>query len=80
MPPTGSAIVTTTSGPIRGRTHAYGTSYLSVNRAPPAGGARFTEPRPHHGWTEIRDATQPGPAALILNGRSLPDDVGSSSA
>jgi para-nitrobenzyl esterase len=64
MPPTESAIVTTTSGPIRGRTHEYGTSYLSVPyAAPPVAGARFTEPRPHPEWTEVRDATQPGPTA-----------------
>lgn len=35
MPSTGYAILTTTSGPIPGRTHECGTSYLSVPYAAP---------------------------------------------
>ncbi|MFM9448908.1 carboxylesterase family protein [Streptomyces acidiscabies] len=66
MPLNESAIVTTASGPIRGGTHEYGTSYLSVPyAAPPVGGARFTEPRPHHEWTEIRDATPTSRASTV---------------
>ncbi|SDK84411.1 para-nitrobenzyl esterase [Lentzea albidocapillata subsp. violacea] len=64
MPSTDAAIVTTTSGPIRGRAHEHGTVYLSVPyAAPPVAGARFTEPGPHPGWTEVREATQRGATA-----------------
>jgi para-nitrobenzyl esterase len=31
--------------------------------APPTGGSRFAAPRPHPGWTGVRDATHPGPNA-----------------
>lgn len=64
MPSIDSTIVMTTAGPIRGRSYEHGTVHLSVPyAAPPVAGARFTEPRPHPRWTEIRDATQPGPTA-----------------
>ncbi|MEU0880487.1 carboxylesterase family protein [Lentzea sp. NPDC005914] len=64
MPPTDATVATTTSGQIRGHRHDHGTVFLSVPyAAPPVGAARFTAPQPHPGWTEIRDATQPGPTA-----------------
>lgn len=64
MPLTDSTVAATTSGQIRGRRQEHGMVYLSVPyAAPPVGGARFAAPRPHPAWTEIRDATQPGPTA-----------------
>ncbi|MEV4348369.1 carboxylesterase family protein [Actinoplanes sp. NPDC049596] len=59
-----SAIVTTTSGPVRGRRTADGTVFLGVPyAAPPTGRDRFTPPRVHPAWTGVRDATTPGPTA-----------------
>ncbi|MER5465817.1 carboxylesterase family protein [Streptomyces sp. NPDC002668] len=56
--------VTTTHGPIRGRRDEHGMVFLNVPyAAPPAGRERFTAPSPHSGWTEVRDATRPGPTA-----------------
>ncbi|MFJ9033673.1 carboxylesterase/lipase family protein [Streptomyces sp. NPDC102274] len=65
MAPRGlTTITTTTSGPIRGRRHEHGTVFLGVPyAAPPVGHRRFTAPMPHPGWSEVRDATQPGPTA-----------------
>ncbi|MFD3942100.1 carboxylesterase/lipase family protein [Streptomyces sp. NPDC058579] len=58
------ATVTTTHGPIRGRHDEHGTVFLNVPyAAPPTGLQRFTAPRQHPGWSEVRDATHPGPTA-----------------
>jgi para-nitrobenzyl esterase len=57
-------IVTTTSGAVRGRATGGGTVFLGVPyAAAPTGRDRFTAPRPHAGWTGVRDATTPGPTA-----------------
>lgn len=57
-------IVTTTSGAVRGRASGGGTVFLGVPyAAAPTGRDRFTVPRPHAGWTGVRDATAPGPTA-----------------
>ncbi|TQR85408.1 carboxylesterase family protein [Mycobacterium hodleri] len=57
-------VVSTASGPVRGTTTAAGVVFLGVPyAAPPTGAARFDGPTPHPGWTEVRDATRPGPAA-----------------
>jgi para-nitrobenzyl esterase len=54
----------TTSGPVRGVATAYGTAFLGVPYAAgPIGAARFAAPQPHEPWTEVRDATRPGPTA-----------------
>lgn len=54
----------TTSGPVRGRSTAYGTAFLGVPYAAgPTGAARFAAPQPHEPWTRVRDATRPGPTA-----------------
>ncbi|WP_327232590.1 carboxylesterase family protein [Streptomyces sp. NBC_01317] len=64
MTPAGSVTVTTTSGPVRGRRGEHGTAFLDVPyAAPPVAYGRFTAPGPHPGWTEVRDATRPGPTA-----------------
>ncbi len=56
--------VTTTTGPVRGRRHAHATVFLGVPyAAAPVGALRFAAPRPHERWTEVRDATRPGPTA-----------------
>jgi para-nitrobenzyl esterase len=57
-------IVTTTSGPIRGRAADGHTVFLGIPYAAPlTGAARFAEPTPHPGWTHLREVTEPGPAA-----------------
>lgn len=59
-----AAILTTTSGPVRGRGANHGSVYLGVPyAAEPTGRHRFTAPRPHPEWTDVRDATVPGPTA-----------------
>ncbi|MFJ9080159.1 carboxylesterase/lipase family protein [Streptomyces sp. NPDC102278] len=64
MEPADPTIVTTTSGPVRGRRHAHGTVFFDVPYcAPPVGHARFAAPSPHQRWTGIRDSTRPGPTA-----------------
>lgn len=64
MEPAEPVIVTTTCGPIRGRRHEHGSTFLDVPyAAPPIGAGRFAEPSPHTPWTEVRDATRPGPTA-----------------
>ncbi|MFE9842060.1 carboxylesterase/lipase family protein [Streptomyces goshikiensis] len=64
MTPAAITTITTTHGPVRGRRHDHGTVYLDIPyAAPPAGRGRFAEPRPHPGWTEVRDAARPGPTA-----------------
>ncbi|MER8187259.1 carboxylesterase family protein [Kitasatospora sp. NPDC094015] len=56
--------ITTTHGPVRGRRQDHGTVYFDIPyAAPPLGRERFAGPRPHLGWTEVRDATRPGPTA-----------------
>lgn len=58
------AVVTTSSGAVRGRTHAGHLAYLGIPyAAPPAGAARFGAPEPHRPWRGVRDATRPGAAA-----------------
>ncbi len=62
-----SVVVTTTCGPIRGRRHAYGDTFLGVPyAAPPVGERRFAPPICHDDWSEVPDATQPGPTAPQL--------------
>lgn len=57
-------VVSTASGPVRGTSTAAGAVFLGIPyAAPPTGAARFDGPTPHPGWTEVRDATRPGPAA-----------------
>ncbi|MGW0504436.1 carboxylesterase/lipase family protein [Micromonospora sp. NPDC003241] len=56
--------IVTTSGPVRGRPTAYGTAFLGVPYAAgPTGAARFAAPTPPRPWTDVRDATRPGPTA-----------------
>ncbi|MGW8329124.1 carboxylesterase/lipase family protein [Streptomyces sp. NPDC055897] len=61
-------IVTTTAGRILGRTAGSGDNavrrFLAVPYAAPLlGTGRFAPPRPHEGWTGVRDALAPGPTA-----------------
>ncbi|HEX4253021.1 MAG TPA: carboxylesterase family protein [Pseudonocardia sp.] len=55
-----SDLVDTTSGTVRG---SAGVFWDIPYAAPPLGAGRFTEPRPHPGWTGVREATGPGPTA-----------------
>ncbi|MFC4949709.1 carboxylesterase/lipase family protein [Pseudonocardia sp. GCM10023141] len=57
-------VVTTTSGRVRGLQTAAARVFRAVPyAAPPTGALRFAAPRPHPGWSGIRDATRPGPTA-----------------
>jgi len=57
-------VAVTTSGPVRGRPTATGSVFLGVPYAAgPVGVQRFAAPAPHEPWTEVRDATRPGPTA-----------------
>ena len=56
--------VTTTSGTVRGRRHAGGTTFLGVPYADaPVGVNRFAPPQPHEPWSGVLDATRQGPTA-----------------
>ncbi|WP_406301232.1 carboxylesterase family protein [Streptomyces sp. NBC_00885] len=64
MAPTDSVIVTTTTGPVRGRRNTHGTAFFGVPyAAAPVGHLRFAAPRPHQRWTQVRDAARRGPTA-----------------
>lgn len=57
-------IVATTAGPVRGRAADGHTVFLGIPyAAAPTGAARFAAPAAHPGWTHVREATRPGPAA-----------------
>lgn len=61
-------IVTTTTGRVRGGTTDSGGSevrrfHAIPYAAAPRGAGRFAPPRPHRRWTEVRDASAPGPTA-----------------
>ncbi|GAB7066068.1 carboxylesterase family protein [Mycobacterium hodleri] len=57
-------VVGTASGRVRGASTATGVAFLGIPyAAAPAAVARFDRPTAHPGWTGVRDATQPGPAA-----------------
>ncbi|WP_372360509.1 carboxylesterase/lipase family protein [Xanthomonas axonopodis pv. poinsettiicola] len=58
-------VVQTQAGPVRGVTSALGRAFLGVPfAAPPVGALRFRAPQPVAAWTQVRDATQAGPACL----------------
>ena len=78
-------VVTTTSGPVRGRTRDGVTSFLGIPyAASPTGDLRFAAPAPPGPWSEIRDADAfgptppkpPYPAAIgaILHETEVPGD------
>ncbi|MFI5777676.1 carboxylesterase family protein [Nocardia sp. NPDC051570] len=60
-----SVIVDTASGKVRGGSGATGAvAFRGIPyAASPVGRLRFAAPQEHSGWTEIRDARRPGPAA-----------------
>ncbi|WP_372394120.1 carboxylesterase/lipase family protein [Xanthomonas sp. NCPPB 3582] len=58
-------VVQTQAGPVRGVASALGRAFLGVPfAAPPVGALRFRAPQPVAAWTQVRDATQAGPACL----------------
>ena len=58
------AVVTTTTGRVRGHGTARTTSFHGIPyAAAPIGAAGFAAPRPHEPWPGIRDATRPGAMA-----------------
>ncbi|MBM7367337.1 carboxylesterase/lipase family protein [Gordonia hydrophobica] len=57
-------VVSTVSGPVRGRHDADVVAFLGIPyAAPPTGAAAFAAPQPHARWEEVRDATEYGPTA-----------------
>ncbi len=57
-------VVSTTNGPVRGRTEEGCSAFLAVPfAAPPTGDLRWAPPVPPSPWTEPRDASRRGPAA-----------------
>lgn len=55
-------LVTTTNGPVSGSLEANCRRFLGIPyAAAPFGANRLRHPQPHPGWTEVRDATVPGP-------------------
>lgn len=60
-------IVHTGSDPLRGHRTPHGAAWLGIPFAePPVGDLRFRPPRPAPGWTGVRDAVAPGPAAVQI--------------
>ncbi|WP_222854036.1 carboxylesterase/lipase family protein [Fodinicola acaciae] len=56
-------VVPTTSGPVRGVDDGGFRAYQGIPyAAPPVGSLRWTAPRPVRPWSQVRDATKPGPA------------------
>jgi para-nitrobenzyl esterase len=55
-------IATPRCGPVRGLSNVGVETFLGIPyAAPPVGALRYREPAPHAPWTEVRDATVPGP-------------------
>ncbi|SHN47315.1 carboxylesterase family protein [Cryptosporangium aurantiacum] len=63
--PPGAAIVAEPpAGPVRGRVRSGVAVFRAIPyAAPPTGNLRFRAPQPPSVWTDVRDATHPGPAA-----------------
>ncbi|WP_422768708.1 carboxylesterase/lipase family protein [Plantactinospora sp. WMMC1484] len=58
----GDAVVATADGPVRGTVTADHRMFQGIPyAAPPTGGLRLRSPEPAEPWTEVRDATRPGP-------------------
>lgn len=57
-----SEVITTTSGPVAGSRVGGVRRWMGIPyAAAPFGEHRLRHPQPHPGWTEVRDATEPGP-------------------
>lgn len=60
-----AAVVGTESGPVRGVVEADHRLFAGIPfAAPPVGPLRWQPPRAPAPWTEVRDATRPGPACI----------------
>ncbi|MEV6483574.1 carboxylesterase family protein [Streptomyces sp. NPDC051576] len=58
-----AAVAETDRGKVRGITQGEAISFRGIPyAASPVGELRFAPPRPHAGWTGVRDAVQAGPA------------------
>ena len=63
-PVSSNPLVSTSAGPVRGRSDGAVAAFLGIPyAAPPVGPAAFEAPRPHEPWTAPRDATEYGPTA-----------------
>ncbi|MDL4813762.1 carboxylesterase/lipase family protein [Actinomadura opuntiae] len=74
-------VVETGSGPVRGVEEGRVAAFRGIEyAASPVGPLRFAPPRPHPGWTGVRDAARPGPSVPqgpsrleAVMGRRVPD-------
>lgn len=74
-------VVTTESGPVRGRIRELGEGRRSIAflgipyAAAPVGELSFAAPQPVLGWTQVRDALEPGPTPLRhqIDGTLIPE-------
>ena len=57
-------LVSTTAGKLRGRMEALGRFRGIPYAAPPVGDLRWRAPMPASSWNGVRDALEPGPAAM----------------
>ncbi|WP_333769899.1 carboxylesterase/lipase family protein [Streptomyces sp. IBSBF 2435] len=71
MTPAGAGVrVATAGGVVEGRRDGEVVGFLGIPfGAAPVGPGRFAAPRPAPGWTGVRDASRPGPAAPQAPGR-----------
>ncbi|WP_433662369.1 carboxylesterase/lipase family protein [Nocardia sp. CA-128927] len=61
---TENPVVETPAGAVRGARDEFGEFYRAIPYAmAPIGARRFAAPRPHPGWSGVRDGTQPAPTA-----------------
>jgi para-nitrobenzyl esterase len=68
------SLVRTDRGVVRGVATAAGRTFLAIPyAAAPVGDLRWSAPRPAAAWTDVRDATAPGPACAQAG---LPEELG----
>ncbi|OBG26959.1 carboxylesterase [Mycobacterium alsense] len=73
---TGTRVVETTFGPVRGTDHGDIAVWKGIPyAAPPVGGLRFRAPEPPQRWTEVVDATSFGPACPQPTFPNMPLDL-----
>ena len=64
-PQTDPALAQTATGPVRGVVESDHRLFAGIPyAAPPVGPLRFQPPAPAKPWTEVRDATKPGPRCI----------------
>ncbi|MBV8928403.1 MAG: carboxylesterase/lipase family protein, partial [Mycobacteriaceae bacterium] len=72
-----NAVIETTHGPVRGSDNGRVTAWKGVRyAAPPLDELRWRAPQPPQPWTEIADATRPGPVCPQPQLPGVPLDLG----